>query len=200
VTAALRTFKRICVFCGSSHGANPAYTQAAKDLGGELAQRGIELVYGGGNVGLMGVVADAVLAGGGHVVGVIPEALMAKELGHRGIQDLRVVKTMHERKALMAELSDGFIALPGGIGTFEEFFEIVTWAQLGFHSKPCALLNVNAFYDPLLRLVDHAIEECFIKPTQRRILIVESETKALLHQMEHQHVPVEPKWIGKETI
>jgi uncharacterized protein (TIGR00730 family) len=200
VTAALRTFKRICVFCGSSHGANPAYTEAAKNLGGELARRGIELVYGGGNVGLMGVVADAVLAAGGQVIGVIPEALMAKELGHKGIQDLRVVKTMHERKAMMAELSDGFIALPGGIGTFEEFFEIVTWAQLGFHAKPCALLNVNGFYDPLLRLVDHAIEERFIKPTQRRILIVESETKALLHHMEHQHVPVEPKWIGKETI
>jgi hypothetical protein len=200
VTAVLRTFKRICVFCGSSHGANPAYTEAAKDLGRELARRGIELVYGGGNVGLMGVVADAVLASDGEVIGVIPEALMAKELGHRGIQDLRVVKTMHERKAMMAELSDGFIAMPGGIGTFEEFFEIVTWAQLGFHSKPCALLNVNGFYDPLLRLVDHAIEERFIKATQRRIMIVESETKALLHHMEHHHVPVEPKWINKETI
>ena len=150
MTATPRTFKRLCVFCGSSHGANPAYAEAAKNVGSELARRGIGLVYGGGNVGLMGVVADAVLAGGGEVVGVIPEALMAKELGHRSIQDLRVVKTMHERKAMMAELADGFIALPGGIGTFEEFFEIVTWAQLGFHSKPCALLNVNGFYDPLL--------------------------------------------------
>ena len=148
----------------------------------------------------MGVIADAVLANGGNVIGVIPEALMAKELGHKGIQDLRVVKTMHERKALMAELSDGFIAMPGGIGTFEEFFEIVTWAQLGFHAKPCALLNVNGFYDPLLHLVDHAIQERFIKASQRGILIVESEIKALLHHMEHHHVPVEPKWIGKETI
>jgi uncharacterized protein (TIGR00730 family) len=200
VTATPRTFKRLCIFCGSSHGGNPAYAEAAKNLGGELARSGIALVYGGGNVGLMGVIADAVLAGGGEVIGVIPEALMAKELGHRGIQDLRVVKTMHERKALMAELSDGFIAMPGGIGTFEEFFEIVTWAQLGFHSKPCALLNVNGFYDPLLRLVDHAIEERFIKASQRQILIVESETNALLHRMEHQHVPVEPKWIRKETI
>jgi uncharacterized protein (TIGR00730 family) len=200
VTAIPRTFKRLCVFCGSSHGANPAYAEAAKHLGGELARRGITLVYGGGNVGLMGVVADGVLDAGGQVIGVIPEALMAKELGHKGIQDLRVVKTMHERKAMMAELSDGFIAMPGGIGTFEEFFEIVTWAQLGFHSKPCALLNVNGFYDPLLRLVDHAIEERFIKASQRRILIVESEMSALLHQMEHQHVPVEPKWIVKETI
>jgi uncharacterized protein (TIGR00730 family) len=195
-----RTFQRICVFCGSSHGANPAYAEAAKNLGGELARRGIALVYGGGNVGLMGVVADGVLAAGGQVIGVIPEALMAKELGHKGIQDLRVVKTMHERKAMMAELSDGFIAMPGGIGTFEEFFEIVTWAQLGFHAKPCALLNVNGFYDPLLRLVDHAIEERFVKASQRQILIVESEINALLHRMEHQHVPVEPKWIRKETI
>jgi len=200
VTAS-RTFKqRLCVFCGSSHGANPAYAEAATNLGGELARRGIALVYGGGNVGLMGVIADAVLAAGGHVIGVIPEALMAKELGHIGIQDLRVVKTMHERKAMMAELSDGFIAMPGGIGTFEEFFEIVTWAQLGFHAKPCALLNVNGFHDPLLRLVDHAIEEGFVKVSQRRILISDSDAHALLHQMEHQHVPVEPKWIRKETI
>jgi len=198
--AIARTFQRLCVFCGSSHGSNPAYAEAAKNLGGELARRGIALVYGGGNVGLMGVVADGVLAAGGQVIGVIPEALMAKELGHKGIQDLRVVKTMHERKAMMAELSDGFIAMPGGIGTFEEFFEIATWAQLGFHAKPCALLNVNGFYDPLLRLVDHAIEERFVKASQRQILIVESEINALLHRMEHQHVPVEPKWIRKETI
>jgi len=198
--AIARTFQRLCVFCGSSHGSNPAYAEAAKNLGGELARRGIALVYGGGNVGLMGVVADGVLAAGGQVIGVIPEALMAKELGHKGIQDLRVVKTMHERKAMMAELADGFIAMPGGIGTFEEFFEIVTWAQLGFHAKPCALLNVNGFYDPLLRLVDHAIEERFVKASQRQILIVESEINALLHRMEHQHVPIEPKWIRKETI
>ena len=198
--AIARTFQRLCVFCGSSHGSNPAYAEAAKNLGAELARRGIALVYGGGNVGLMGVVADGVLAAGGQVIGVIPEALMAKELGHKGIQDLRVVKTMHERKAMMAELADGFIAMPGGIGTFEEFFEIVTWAQLGFHAKPCALLNVNGFYDPLLRLVDHAIEERFVKASQRQILIVESEINALLHRMEHQHVPIEPKWIRKETI
>lgn len=200
MTATPRTFKRLCVFCGSSHGADPAYAEAAKNLGGELARRGIALVYGGGNVGLMGVVADSVLAGGGEVIGVIPEALMAKELGHKGIKDLRVVKTMHERKAMMAELSDGFIAMPGGIGTFEEFFEIVTWAQLGFHSKPCALLNVNGFYDPLLRLVDHAIEERFIKASQRNILIVQPDIRALLHHMQHSHVSVEPKWIKKETI
>jgi uncharacterized protein (TIGR00730 family) len=200
VTAALRTFKRLCVFCGSSRGANPAYVQAAKNVGNELARRGIALVYGGGNVGLMGVVADAVLAAAGDVIGVIPEALMAKEVGHPGLPDLRVVKTMHERKALMAELSDGFIALPGGIGTFEEFFEIVTWAQLGLHAKPCALLNVNGFYDPLLHLLDHAIAERFVKPKQRDLVLVESDFSALLERMARQHVPPEPKWIGKETI
>jgi uncharacterized protein (TIGR00730 family) len=200
VTTAIRSFKRLCVFCGSSHGANPIYAEAAKNVGNKLAQSGIELVYGGGNVGLMGVVADAVLAGGGHVIGVIPESLMAKEVGHRGLPDLRVVKTMHERKALMAELSGGFVALPGGIGTFEEFFEIVTWAQLGFHAKPCALLNVNGFYDPLLRLVDHAIEERFVKPKQRDLVIVESDFSTLLDRMTHHRVPPEPKWISKETI
>ena len=200
MTATPRTFRRLCIFCGSSHGANPVYAEAAKTAGNELARRGIGLVYGGGNVGLMGVLADAVLAAGGHVTGVIPEALMAKEVGHRGLPDLRVVKTMHERKALMAELADGFVALPGGIGTFEEFFEIVTWAQLGLHAKPCALLNVNGFYDPLLRLVDHAIEEHFVKPKQRDLVFVESDFPALLDRMAHHHVPHEPKWIGKETI
>ena len=200
MTTIPRTFKRLCVFCGSSHGANPAYADAARNLGGELARRGIGLVYGGGNVGLMGVIADGVLAAGGEVIGVIPEALMAKELGHKGIQDLRVVKTMHERKAMMAELSDGFIALPGGIGTFEEFFEIVTWAQLGFHSKPCALLNVNGFYDPLLHLLDHAIAERFVKPKQRDLVLVESDYSNLLDRMANHHVPREPKWIAKETI
>jgi hypothetical protein len=196
----LRSFKRLCVFCGSSHGSNPVYAEAARNAGHELARRGIALVYGGGNVGLMGVIADAVLAAGGHVTGVIPEALMAGEVGHRGLPDLRIVKTMHERKALMAELSDGFIALPGGIGTFEEFFEIVTWAQLGLHSKPCALLNVKGFYDPLLHLLDHAIAEHFVKPSQRDLAIVEADFSALLDRMAHHHVPREPKWIRKETI
>jgi len=200
VTTALRTFKRLCVFCGSSHGANPAYAEAAKTAGNELARRGIGLVYGGGNIGLMGVIADAVLAAGGHVIGVIPEALMAKEVGHRGLPDLRVVKTMHERKALMAELSDGFVALPGGIGTFEEFFEIVTWAQLGLHSKPCALLNVNGFYDPLLHLMDHAIAERFVKPKQRDLVLAEADFSTLLDRMAEHHVPHEPKWIGKEIF
>ena len=200
MSTAPRSFHRLCVFCGSSHGADPIYAEAAKNAGAELARRGIALVYGGGNVGLMGVLADATLAAGGHVIGVIPEALMAREVGHRGLPDLRIVKTMHERKALMAELSDGFIALPGGIGTFEEFFEIVTWAQLGLHSKPCALLNVNGFYDPLLRLIDHAIIERFIKPKQRDLVVVESNFNVLLDRMARHHVAHEPKWISKETI
>ncbi len=200
MTAAIHSFKRLCVFCGSSHGVNPVYAKAAKETGAELARRGIALVYGGGNVGLMGVLADAVLAGAGHVIGVIPEALMAREVGHRGLPDLRIVKTMHERKALMAELSDGFVALPGGFGTFEEFFEILTWAQLGLHSKPCGLLNVNGFYDPLLNLVDRAIDERFIKPRQRELIAVESDFGTLLDRMANQHVPHEPKWIRKETI
>lgn len=195
-----RSFKRLCVFCGSSHGAHSAYADAAVEVGAELARRGIELVYGGGNVGLMGIVADSVMQNGGHVIGVIPESLMAKEVGHRGLPDLRIVKTMHERKALMAELSDGFIALPGGIGTFEEFFEIVTWAQLGLHSKPCALLNVNGFYDPLLGLLDHAIQERFVKPAQRALVIVESNISKLLERMARHHVPHEPKWIAQEQI
>lgn len=196
----LRSFKRLCVFCGSSHGAHRAYADAAVQVGTELARRGIELVYGGGNVGLMGVVADSVLRNGGHVIGVIPESLMAKEVGHRGLPDLRIVKTMHERKALMAELSDGFIALPGGIGTFEEFFEIVTWAQLGLHTKPCALLNINGFYDPLLGLLDHAIQEQFVKPAQRNLVIVESDFTTLLDRMARHHVPHEPKWIAPQEI
>ena len=196
----LRTFKRLCIFCGSSPGAHRAYADAAKEVGTQLAQRGIELVYGGGNVGLMGIVADSVMQNGGRVIGVIPESLVAKEVAHRGLPDLRIVKTMHERKALMAELSDGFIALPGGIGTFEEFFEIVTWAQLGLHAKPCALLNVNGFYDPLLRLLDHAIEEQFVKPAQRALVIVESDFSISLDRMARHHVPHEPKWIGREEI
>jgi uncharacterized protein (TIGR00730 family) len=200
MTATIHSFKRLCVFCGSSPGDNPDYPCAAKHAGAELARRGIALVYGGGKVGMMGVLADAALAAGGHVIGVIPEALMTKEVGHRGLPDLRIVKTMHERKALMAELADGFIALPGGFGTFDEFFEIITWAQLGLHSKPCGLLNTNGFYNPLLRLVDHAIKERFIKPTQRELIVVESEFGALLERMARQYVPHEPKWINKETI
>ena len=144
--------RRVCVFCGSSHGVRPAYAAAARTLGRLLVERGLGLVYGGGNVGLMGVMADAVLEAGGEVLGVIPHALMAREIGHPGVTEMHVVDSMHERKALMADRADAFIALPGGVGTFEELFEAITWTQLGLHAKPCGLLNVDGFYDDLLRL------------------------------------------------
>jgi uncharacterized protein (TIGR00730 family) len=200
VSTAPRSFQRLCVFCGSSKGARDVYVHAAQQLGRELAKRRIELVYGGGNVGLMGVIADAVLAAGGHVIGVIPGQLMARELGHTGIQDLRIVKTMHERKALMAELADGFIAMPGGIGTYEEFFEVLTWAQLGIHSKPCALLNVDGFYDTVLRLLHHAVEEHFVRASHRDLVVVEAEPVALLESMSAHHAPHLHKWIDKDKV
>lgn len=170
----------ICVFTGSRHGLRPEYAEVAKQLGRELVARGYGLVYGGGKVGLMTVIADAVLALNGNVTGVIPNSLVSKEVAHFGLSDLRVVGSMHERKALMAELSDGFIAMPGGIGTMEEFFEVLSWAQLGLHEKPCGLLNVAGYYDPLIQFLDHAVEQDFIKPKHRALLVVESEPGALL--------------------
>ena len=172
--------KNICVFTGSRHGLRWEYADAAKTLGCELVARGYGLVYGGGNVGLMTVIADAVLELNGHVTGVIPNALVSKEVAHLGLSDLRVVDSMHERKALMAQLSDGFIAMPGGIGTMEEFFEVLSWAQLGLHEKPCALFNVRGYYDPLIQFLDHAVEQDFIKPKHRALLVVESEPVRLL--------------------
>jgi uncharacterized protein (TIGR00730 family) len=174
---------RICVFCGSSPGAQPGYVRAATELGHALADRGIGLVYGGGNVGLMGAVADAVLARGGDAIGVIPEGLLAREVGHHGLTELRVVDSMHTRKRSMAELSSAFVALPGGLGTLEELFEVLTWAQLGIHAKPCALLNVDGFYDPLLALFDHMRAERFIAAADRALLIVESNVTALLDRL-----------------
>jgi hypothetical protein len=171
---------KICVFTGSRHGARTEYTDAAKQLGRVLAERSYGLVYGGGNVGLMTVIADTVLDLNGHVTGVIPDSLVSKEVAHQGLTDLRVVQSMHERKALMAELSDGFIAMPGGIGTMEEFFEVLSWAQLGIHEKPCALLNVCGYYDPLIQFLDQAVTEDFIKPKHHALLIVESEPAKLL--------------------
>ena len=171
---------KICVFTGSRHGARTDYADAAKQLGRELVARSYGLVYGGGNVGLMTVIADTVLELNGHVTGVIPDSLVSKEVAHQGLTDLRVVQSMHERKALMAELSDGFIAMPGGIGTMEEFFEVLSWAQLGIHEKPCALLNVCGYYDPLIQFLDRAVTEDFIKPKHRALLIVESEPAKLL--------------------
>ena len=176
-------FERICVFCGSRAGVRDAYRASADALGRLLAERGIELVYGGGKVGLMGIVADACLAAGGRVTGIIPDALMKWEVGHPGLTRLEVVDSMHTRKARMAELSDGFIALPGGLGTFEELFEILTWAQLGFHRKPAALLDVGDYYRPLVTMLDAAVTEGFMKPANRGLLLHGREPGALLQAM-----------------
>jgi len=190
--------RSICVFCGSRPGVRPAYRAAAELLGKTLAERGLELVYGGGNVGLMGVVADACLAAGGKVVGVIPRALMEWEVGHEGLSRLEVVDSMHTRKTRMAELADGFIALPGGLGTFEELFEILTWAQLGFHNKPTALLNVEAYYQPLIQLMDRGVGEGFMKAENRGLLLVEDNVVALLRAMAAYHPPAVGKRIRDE--
>ena len=175
--------KRVCVYCGSSPGENPAHRESAEQIGALLAARGIGLVYGGGNVGLMGIIADAALEAGGEVIGVIPSALMEKELGHLGATKLHVTTSMHERKQMMADLSDGFIALPGGIGTLEELFETFTWLQLGFHAKPVGLLNVASFYDHLLAFLHHATQEKFFRPEHLDWLLVESDANALLNRM-----------------
>lgn len=176
--------KKICIFTGSRRGALPAYANIAEELARDLVARGFGLVYGGGKVGLMNVIADTVLGLGGHVTGVIPSALVSKEVAHTGLSELRVVNSMHERKALMAELSEGFIALPGGIGTMEEFFEVLSWAQLGIHNKPCGLLNVAGYYDELIKFLDSAVAQDFVKPKHRALLIVQSEPAALLEQFE----------------
>jgi uncharacterized protein (TIGR00730 family) len=176
--------RTICVFMGSRGGTRSEYTAAAAQIGRELAKRGYGLVYGGGNVGLMTVVADTMLDCGGHVTGVIPENLVGKEVAHRGLSDLRIVQSMHERKAVMAELSDGFIALPGGIGTLEEFFEVLSWAQLGIHDKPCGLLNVCEYYRSIIQFLDCAVDEGFLKPQHRALLIAEEEPVRLLDRFE----------------
>lgn len=172
------------------------YADTARQLGQELAQRGISLVFGGGAVGLMGVVADAVLAAGGHAIGVIPHALVVRELAHRGLPDLRVVNSMHERKAIMAELSDAFIAMPGGFGTLEEFCESVTWTQLGVHGKACGLLNVEGFYDPLIEQFDRGLAEGFINPVNRAIVIARTDAAALLDALTIAPPLPEASWIG----
>jgi uncharacterized protein (TIGR00730 family) len=176
--------RKICVFTGSRHGASSAYADAAKQLARGLVERGFGLVYGGGNVGLMNVIADAALELGGHVTGVIPDSLVSKEVAHLGLSDLRVVQSMHERKALMAELSNGFIAMPGGIGTMEELFEVLSWAQLGLHEKPCGLLNVAGYYNPLVEFLDRAVTQDFLKPKHRALLLVESEPAILLDRFD----------------
>lgn len=172
--------KRIAVYCGAKTGLNPAYTFEANRLGTLLATNSIELVYGGGHVGLMGAVSDAVLAAGGKAIGIIPTKLVEMEQAHQKIQDLRVVSTMHERKALMADLADGFISLPGGFGTLEELFEVLTWSQIGYHKKPVVLINMNGFYDSLLKFIDHSIREGFILPEYTNLLqVVQSAEEAV---------------------
>jgi uncharacterized protein (TIGR00730 family) len=190
--------ERLCVYCGSSGGTREVYAAAARELGGLLAARGIGLVYGGGSVGLMGILADAALGQGGEVIGVIPEELVRREVAHQGLSELRVVMSMHERKALMADLADGFVALPGGYGTWEEFFEMVTWVQLGLHPKPCGLLNVAGYYDPLLQLADHAVAEGFLRATDRQLIVAEAEPAALLERIEQMEPPPLPKWLSRE--
>src|SRR6266568_1879837 len=191
--------KRICVFCGSSAGNRPEYCAAAEEMAAELVRRSIGLVYGGGNVGLMGILADAVLRAGGEVQGVIPEHLMAREVGHNGLTKLHIVHTMHERNALMADLSDAFVALPGGFGTLEEFCEVVTWTQLGLHAKPCGILNVLGFYSPLLRMLDHAVEERFLKPENRALVLARDKPADLLHELEDWRPVRLEKWLDRET-
>ena len=187
--------KSICVYCGSSIGSSPNLAAAARELGQTLAASNLELIYGGGRVGLMGILADAVLEAGGRVQGVIPQALADREVAHAGLTQLHIVDTMHQRKAMMADLSDGFIALPGGLGTFEELFEIWTWAQLGMHSKPIGLLNVASYFDLLLQFLDHATSQQLLKPVHRNLLLVSNRPDALLSQMQTAAPVLTPKWI-----
>lgn len=187
----------ICVFCGSNTGKDAVYAEAARSLAQAVAGSGMKLVYGGGNIGLMGVLAEAALAAGGHVTGVTPRRLLEKEVVHTGLSELRVVDTMHERKALMAELSDGFIALPGGLGTYEEMFEALTWAQLGFHRKPCGLLNVAGFYDRLADFLDHAVAERFLKAEHRAMLLVDSDARTLVARIREHRPPQLSKWMDR---
>ncbi|MFD1426028.1 uncharacterized protein (TIGR00730 family) [Kroppenstedtia sanguinis] len=187
--------KNICVFCGSSPGSNPVYIEGAKQLGIALAESDITLVYGGARVGLMGAVADTVLDHGGQAIGVIPKSLVDREIAHTGLTHLHIVDSMHERKALMADLADGFIALPGGSGTLEEFFEVFTWAQLGHHQKPCGLLNLNDYYTPLLQFIDHTIREGFMKEDYRAIIPSESSPEPLLQRFEKYQAPKIVKWV-----
>ncbi|MBX5494978.1 MAG: TIGR00730 family Rossman fold protein [Bryobacteraceae bacterium] len=186
--------KRVCVFCGSRPGVGEVYVDAAVQLGRLLASRGLELVYGGGNVGLMGILADAVMEAGGRVIGVMPDFLVRKEIAHQGITSLEIVTTMHERKQRMAELSDGFVALPGGFGTLDELCEVLTWAQLGIHAKPCALLNVDGFFDPFVDFLAHAARQGFIKPLHLEMLLCDRNPAALLARMQAFQPVYSDKW------
>ncbi len=188
----------VCVFCGSSPGNSPAYAAAARALGGAIARRGLRLVYGGAQVGLMGTVADAALAAGAEVIGVMPRDLFAKEIGHPGLTELREVGSMHERKALMADLADGFVAMPGGYGTLEELWEVLTWGQLGIHRKPCGVLDVDGFFGPLLAFVDNAVASGFISAEHRRLVLEADDPEALLDRMEGYVPPTAARWTTLE--
>lgn len=193
----MRHFRRICVYCGSSNDVPEVYQQAAAEVGHTLAARGIGVVYGGGKVGLMGIVADAALAAGGEVIGVIPDKLQALEVGHNHLTELFVVDSMHARKMMMAQLSDGFIALPGGWGTLEELCEVTTWAQLNYHHKPVGLLNVAGYYDGLLKFLDHASHEGFIRPIHRNLLVTSDGVTSLLEQLAAAEIPDLKRWLVK---
>jgi uncharacterized protein (TIGR00730 family) len=192
--------KKICVYCGSSPGKNPAYSLAAANLAKQLCKRDIGLVYGGAAVGVMGAIADAVLEAGGEAVGVIPKSLAVKEVAHENLSELHVVASMHERKAMMAELADGFIALPGGWGTLEEIFEILTWAQLGFHDKPCGLLNIEGYYDGLIGFLENSFEQQFVNELYRPMLMRAHEPAALLDQFASYKAPKVRKWMGEDEL
>ncbi|MEP4031910.1 TIGR00730 family Rossman fold protein [Roseibium polysiphoniae] len=190
--------KSVCVFCGSSYGSNPVYTHAASETGTLIAKQGLTLVYGGAKVGLMGTVADATLAAGGEVIGVLPTSLQEKELSHDGLSELHIVSSMHERKAQMAELSDAFLTLPGGAGTMEELFEVWTWGQLGLHNKPCGFLNTQGFYDKLLGFLDFQTQEGFMKPVMRDMVQAADNPADLLEMFRAYQPPATPKWIEAE--
>jgi uncharacterized protein (TIGR00730 family) len=192
--------KRVCVFCGSSPGANPEFTAQARRLAAVFAERGLDLVFGGGNVGLMAVIADAVLAAGRKVHGVIPRALVDRELAHHGLTSLDVVATMHERKQRMHDLSDGFIALPGGFGTLDELFEALTWSQLGVHQKPCGLLEVDGYFAPLVQFLDGAVSSQLLRPEHRALLVVDDDPGRLVERMAAFRAPSVPKWISRQDI
>jgi len=194
----VNNLKRICVYCGSSVGARPAYKEAAQRLGELMAERGIGLVFGGGCIGLMGVIADAVLGKGGEAIGVIPQSLVRREIGHGGVTKLHVVETMHQRKALMADLSDAFIALPGGYGTLEEICETITWSQLGIQQKPCGLLNIENYWDGMLQFLDHAVEEEFVRPENRPLVLVASSPEGMLETLMDWAPPAHiEKWLDE---
>lgn len=187
--------RRVCVFCGSSPGVRAEYVDAARNVGITLANQSLGLVYGGGRTGLMGEVADAAMQAGGEVIGIIPEHLKAREVAHTGLSELRVVGTMHERKAMMADLADGFVALPGGMGTMEEFFEVVTWSQLGIHTKPTGLLNVRGYYDLVDTFLGHAVTEGFLRPEHRALILIAGEVTALLEEMRSFRATLADKWL-----